>query len=225
MHIHLPKPLHGWRAFVGEIAIVVLGILIALTAEHMVEQHRWAREVEETRDAADTEIAHDYGVFEYRLAQKGCVDRRLAELDRWLQSWRDRRPLPLKAPIGSPPGFGFHFSVWDAASGEARAHMPLDEKLAYAGLYDVLKTFNTQRGAEREAWASLADYDGAGDLTREDMMRIRGLLARIKAFNATLPGFAPYVRKPAAKLGIRADLGPVPEVSRNANQAFCSPIL
>ena len=30
MHIHLPKPLHGWRVFVGEVAIIVLGVLIAL---------------------------------------------------------------------------------------------------------------------------------------------------------------------------------------------------
>ena len=32
MHIHLPKPLHGWRAFVGEVGIIVLGVLIALGA-------------------------------------------------------------------------------------------------------------------------------------------------------------------------------------------------
>ena len=33
MHFHLPKPLHGWREFVGEVAIIVLGVLIALGAE------------------------------------------------------------------------------------------------------------------------------------------------------------------------------------------------
>lgn len=30
MHFHLPKPLHGWREFVGEVGIIVLGGLIAL---------------------------------------------------------------------------------------------------------------------------------------------------------------------------------------------------
>jgi hypothetical protein len=30
MHVHLPKPLHGWRAFAGEVGIIVLGVLIAL---------------------------------------------------------------------------------------------------------------------------------------------------------------------------------------------------
>ena len=30
MHFHLPKPLHGWREFAGEVAIIVIGVLIAL---------------------------------------------------------------------------------------------------------------------------------------------------------------------------------------------------
>ena len=29
MHFHLPKPLHGWREFVGEVGIIVIGVLIA----------------------------------------------------------------------------------------------------------------------------------------------------------------------------------------------------
>ena len=33
MHFHLPKPLHGWREFAGEVGIIVLGVLIALGAE------------------------------------------------------------------------------------------------------------------------------------------------------------------------------------------------
>lgn len=37
MHFHLPKPLHGWRTFAGEIAIVVIGVLIALGAQQVVE--------------------------------------------------------------------------------------------------------------------------------------------------------------------------------------------
>jgi hypothetical protein len=32
MHFHLPKPLHGWREFAGEVEIIVLGVLIASSA-------------------------------------------------------------------------------------------------------------------------------------------------------------------------------------------------
>ena len=37
MHFHLPKPLHGWREFAGEVGIIVIGVLIALGAEQVVE--------------------------------------------------------------------------------------------------------------------------------------------------------------------------------------------
>jgi len=37
MHFHLPKPLHGWREFAGEVGIIVLGVLIALGAEQALE--------------------------------------------------------------------------------------------------------------------------------------------------------------------------------------------
>ena len=37
MHFHLPKPLHGWREFAGEVGIIVVGVLIALAAEQVVK--------------------------------------------------------------------------------------------------------------------------------------------------------------------------------------------
>ena len=36
MHLQLPKPLHGWREFAGEVGIIVLGVLIALGLEQLV---------------------------------------------------------------------------------------------------------------------------------------------------------------------------------------------
>ena len=30
MRVSMPKPLHGWREFAGEVGIIVLGVLIAL---------------------------------------------------------------------------------------------------------------------------------------------------------------------------------------------------
>ena len=37
MHIHVPKPLHGWREFLGEVGVIVVGVLVALGAEQVVE--------------------------------------------------------------------------------------------------------------------------------------------------------------------------------------------
>ena len=45
MRVHLPKPLHGWRQLAGEVGIIVLGVLIALGFEQLVEAMRWRSEV------------------------------------------------------------------------------------------------------------------------------------------------------------------------------------
>jgi hypothetical protein len=39
MKLRIPEPLHGWREFAGEVGIIVLGVLIALGAQQLVE---WA---------------------------------------------------------------------------------------------------------------------------------------------------------------------------------------
>jgi len=41
MHIHLPKPLHGWKEFTNEIFVIVVGVLIALGFEQVVEELHW----------------------------------------------------------------------------------------------------------------------------------------------------------------------------------------
>ena len=51
MHFHLPKPLHGWREFVGEVGIIVLGVLIALGAEQVIDNLHSRNEVKQTRQA------------------------------------------------------------------------------------------------------------------------------------------------------------------------------
>lgn len=55
MHVHLPKPMHGWRAFFGEVGIIVLGVLIALGAGQAAEAIHQAHQRTELREALDTD--------------------------------------------------------------------------------------------------------------------------------------------------------------------------
>src|SRR5438270_12477585 len=59
MHFHLPKPLHGWRALAGEVGIIVVGVLIALGAEQIVEAMHWRMQAAEARTALRDEIGRD----------------------------------------------------------------------------------------------------------------------------------------------------------------------
>ena len=63
MHVHLPKPLHGWRQLAGEVGIIVLGVLIALGFEQLVEAMRWRSEVGHFRTAVDHELGRNLGLY------------------------------------------------------------------------------------------------------------------------------------------------------------------
>jgi hypothetical protein len=55
MHVRLPKPLHGWRAFAGEVGIIVLGVLIALGFEQVAQAIHWRYEAAKAQDALRNE--------------------------------------------------------------------------------------------------------------------------------------------------------------------------
>ena len=50
MHFHLPKPPHGWREFLSEVAVIVVGISIAIGAEQTVE---WVHHRSEVHEATE----------------------------------------------------------------------------------------------------------------------------------------------------------------------------
>ena len=102
MHVHLPKPLHGWRAFAGEVGIIVVGVLIALGAEQVVEGIHWRGQVNEFRHAVDDEVAANLATYQYRLSQGDCVTKRLADLQRWHDAAQGGTILPMTGEIGRP---------------------------------------------------------------------------------------------------------------------------
>ena len=56
MHFHLPKPLHGWREFAGEVGIIVVGVLIALAFEQVVQSIHDRLVADQARDAIRAEV-------------------------------------------------------------------------------------------------------------------------------------------------------------------------
>lgn len=73
MHFHLPKPLHGWRAFVGEVGIIVIGVLIALGAEQLVETIHERRELDQLRQSLRAELADSRARWENMRACHTCL--------------------------------------------------------------------------------------------------------------------------------------------------------
>src|SRR5690242_3078542 len=56
MDIHKPKAVHNWRELATEIAVIVVGILIAISLEQTVETWHTNERTETAQHAVDTEI-------------------------------------------------------------------------------------------------------------------------------------------------------------------------
>lgn len=223
MHIHLPKPLHGWREVAGEIAVIVVGVLIALAAEQLVESVHWRNEVTEFREAADHELAYDVAAYQYRARQEPCISRRIAELKRWGEAHRRGEARPLGGEIGRPSVLIFRSGVWGARSAEVMTHMPLDARVGYASLYDRLANLQGQIVDEREAWRSLAAFNGARRLSEENLMRLNELVFRAESIDRVMRTSVRQITNDIGVLGItpRLDNSHVPA----PDPSFCKSLL
>ena len=222
MHLHLPKPLHGWREFAGEVGIIVIGICIALGAEQLVESIHWENEVSEFRTSINHEVAENLGSFEFRMKQDRCVEARLSELETWLDGWRKGAPQTLLGPISAPISLSLHTAVWGSRDPRVMAQMPLATRLAYATTYDESANIEVHRLDEREAWLELSEYDGSSELDHRDLMRLRGLITRARLRNQRIASNAVVTLKRAEALGIRPRWSPAwPALTRE----ICKPII
>lgn len=223
MHFHLPKPLHGWREFAGEVGIIVIGVLIALSAEQVVDDLHWRHEVHGFRTAVDHEIGRNLDVWQVMTAERPCVTRRIDDLDRFLAASTAGRQLHLLRPIGRPASYSPYFSVWDNKSADVTAHLPLDARLKYAEIYDELHNQEINRTGERDVWRELARFDQPEPLDHQDRMMLRALLTRAKSLNAVEIYNADLVARLAGRLGIRALH--VEQTPHMAEDDICQPLL
>jgi hypothetical protein len=77
---HKPQPWRGWREFLKESGIVVLGVLTALAAEQLAENAHWAMRMAETRSQLRAELSGDLGSAVHWLSVGPCIDGELDDL-------------------------------------------------------------------------------------------------------------------------------------------------
>lgn len=78
MRFHLPKGIRGWREFTKEIAVIVIGVLIALGLEQVVEELHWRNEVRQGEDGLRDESLVNYAYSVEQVMVTPCI---LAQID------------------------------------------------------------------------------------------------------------------------------------------------
>jgi hypothetical protein len=115
--------------------VVLLGVLLALGAQHLVQDIEIRSDVREFRTTIDREIGMNVYAFDLRASQFDCDRQRLAELTKWLDQSRTASTAPaiyLHGPLVSSP----YRSAWNSRDAETYRQLPADVRQRYAMFYD-----------------------------------------------------------------------------------------
>jgi hypothetical protein len=86
-----PKPVHNWREFATEVGVVVVGIVIALSAEQLLERLEWHHKISRAEEQMRLEMSLDDGPEALqRVALADCIDHGLAEIRASVERSDDR---------------------------------------------------------------------------------------------------------------------------------------
>lgn len=183
MDIHKPKPVDGWRDFLKEVGIIVLGILIALVLEQAAA---WAHDRAVGREARASirgEIAGDLKTVARRNAIEPCIQRRLREVDLYLDQAQAGRTTARPSWIGAPLSFLANHTKFQASQSAGRfVFIDEDEQEQMATIYSDLQDADEAGIREWYAWAELRSLATThARLTQADLSRLRGALQEARA--------------------------------------------
>ena len=197
MHFRLPKPLHGWREFAGEVGIIVLGVLIALGAEQMLENIHWRHQLELERGALNSEVLSNLDAIQGRMVLEPCIRRKLGELAQVLNANPGKAPR-LIGSVGVPLPIGGAKGAWNiAVSSAALSHMPLQEQLDYSGAFSNYENWDAIRRDERVAWVHLNVLKPGTHLSEADWAGLRQAYAEAVADDVRIAQVGPFIFRTA----------------------------
>lgn len=202
MHVHLPKPLHGWREFAGEVGIIVVGVLIALAAEGLVERWHWQGQVSQANAAFKDELLQ-FAYFAYeRQALQPCLNGRLQVLASQLNEsdpqWRamperfygaNRYYVAIMPVVYRPPTRPIFEDAWNNALADGTInHLDRKQATTLSSAYESVEAFKDYQDKEgaTEALLSPLGADRAIDeQTRIEMLQTVAQLDRINGLMVT----------------------------------------
>ena len=161
MHFHLPKPLHGWREFAGEIGIIVVGVLIALSAEQFAEFVHDRAQVRHGEEA----LSDNFGRFVTYTAELDayapCIAARSAQLRQLIDRSSVARRLPNVGPIPQVEARPWQIDTYDAmVASQAITHVAHGQAILYSRIaMSAIDIFDDAQ-VEWADWGVLASLSG-----------------------------------------------------------------
>jgi hypothetical protein len=197
MHVHKVKPTHSWKEFLNEIAIIVVGVLIALGLEQVVSTVEWSRKVAESQEALGLELADNLAKMQVRVLIAPCIDQRLDALAMIVDRAAKSGTLPMLPTPNSPPYFSWGTGAWNSAlSAQSASHFPPQQLRGYSRYFQILGRIEGAEPQEESAWTTLFELAGPGrTFDAEDARVYRKAIGQARQLNGLISGFGVRARQ------------------------------
>lgn len=150
MHVHLPKALHNWREIGSEIAIIVVGVLIALFFEQLVQRWDWEHKVRVAEDAMQREIFFDDGPeMIQRASIQPCINAQLDAIRGAVETGRPRSEISTLIDRLYLPFVTYDtIAQRNASASDVSTHMPEARDALWTQVYGMMPMVDATNAAE-----------------------------------------------------------------------------
>ncbi len=209
MELHKPRPAHNWREFLSEIGVVVIGVVIALTAEGVLQRFELRAKVRHTEELMRDELALDDGpqVLQ-RIALAPCVEESLSRIRGAIEQGAPR-PAVIAAIDGfDPPRHSWDSLVFQGATASGIvAHLPPQRLWRWAYVYSMMPLLDRANEREFLDVAGLRSVSRVGGpLTETERGRLLEAVEALRRDNADIVAHVTPAAAAIRELGIRVVL-------------------
>lgn len=212
--IRVPGPIHGWPAFANEIFVIVVGVLIALGFEALVEEFNWRGKAEDGEARLRVEMHNLFGHAAEQVIVAPCVLAQLDGIRAHLSAGGPRsEPMPLdrfpnNLAVLRLPTRPWSSAIWEALQQDGTAtHFPLDRQRYLGNFYSGAETMRALVMQSGDAAGRMLVTGYPGELPPD--MRTSLLLTAAEQYRRTQ-----YMTRLAAQMmGSLRDLGYAPSDS------------
>jgi len=154
MDIHKPKPIHSLRELASEIGVIVIGILIALGLEQVIETLHTRHQTEIAEQAVDREVRFNLAKANRELDMRECMERQMAALSDAIGKGDRAQVRRLVGSAGFVGPFPWTHAAWQAAVDSGAAdHFDPARRHDYWLIYG---TVNASDRAQDQYWDAYA---------------------------------------------------------------------
>jgi|GEM_PF-1566179 len=174
------------KKFAREVGSVVLGVLIALGLGEVATGIRWRFDAAQARSAMLTDLERDAGVMHERQLAKGCIERRLRDVDALVKQARQSGELPLVSTIGRPPTRPIVTAAWDMSlSSGVLPYLSRTDASGFSANFDMIKDMADDMETQSALWARLSALENAqGPVSEEFFVELMFATAELRKGSA-----------------------------------------